>query len=210
MTFKNILIVWCLVACIACSKKHQISRPNFIIFIADDAAWNDSGAYGNPLIKTPNIDALARQGMRFTNAFVTTSSCSPSRCSIMTGMFPHNTGAMELHMPLPADRALFAGQLQKAGYYTASAGKWHLGPPRSEFDSIFPVREASGQADWLRALKNRPKDKPFFLWLASIDPHRPYQQGIIPNPQSPEDVVVPDYLPDNDSTRKDLRYTMTK
>jgi N-sulfoglucosamine sulfohydrolase len=179
-------------------------KPNIIIFIADDAGWDDSGAYGNPFIKTPTIDKLAKEGMIFNSAFLTTSSCSPSRCSIMTGLYPHNTGAAELHMPLPTDKMIFPGELQKQGYYTVSAGKWHLGPRRDEFDSIFTANEPSGAADWVRAIKTRPKEKPFFMWFAAIDPHRAYQSGIIPNPHRLDEVVVPPYLPDNDSTRKDL------
>jgi N-sulfoglucosamine sulfohydrolase len=191
---------------VASAKKafHPGNKPNVIIIIADDAGWNDSGAYGNSGIRTPNIDRLSREGMTFTNAFLTISSCSPSRCSIMTGLYPHNTGAGELHLPLPPNKNIFPGELKKAGYYTVSSGKWHLGPDRTEFDSIFHAREASGAADWIRALQNRPKDKPFFMWLASNDPHRPYEDGIIPNPNRAADVWVPPYIPDNDSTRKDL------
>jgi N-sulfoglucosamine sulfohydrolase len=180
------------------------ATPNIVIFIADDAAWDDSGAYGNPFIRTPNIDRLAKEGMIFNSAFLTTSSCSPSRCSIMTGLYPHNTGAAELHLPLPQDKLIFPGKLQKAGYYTVSAGKWHLGPRRDEFDSIYMANDPSGAADWVKAVQNRPKGKPFFMWLASLDPHRGYQSGIIPNPHQLNEVVVPPYLPDNDSTRKDL------
>lgn len=139
----------------------------------------------------------------FDNAFLTTSSCSPSRCSILTGRYPHCTGAPELHQPLPHDQVLFAGELQKAGYYTAVAGKYHIGDPRAEFDSIYGGGP-SGCENWLRALQNRPKGKPFFLWLAAFDPHRNYQPNTIPEPHRPEDVIVPPYLPDNDSTRKDL------
>jgi arylsulfatase A-like enzyme len=178
-------------------------QPNFIVFIADDAAWNDCGPYGNHKIKTPNINLLAEEGVVFNNAFLTTSSCSPSRCSILTGRYPHSTGAPELHMQLPASQLLFAGELQKAGYFTAVAGKYHIGPKRPEFDTIYGGAP-SGCEYWVEALQNRPKDKPFFLWLAAIDPHRSYRPGIIPEPHRPEDVIVPPYLPDNDSTRKDL------
>ncbi len=65
------------------------SRPNIILIIADDVGWNDIGCYGNTAIHTPNIDQLAKEGMRFTNVFVTSSSCSPSRSSIITGRYPH-------------------------------------------------------------------------------------------------------------------------
>ncbi|VAW12813.1 Sulfatase [hydrothermal vent metagenome] len=209
MAVKNILIttfisVVAFFLITSCTSKKTGDKPNFIIFIADDAAWDDAGCYGNQGIRTPNIDKLAAEGIKFNSAFLTTSSCSPSRCSILTGLYPHNTGAGELHMPLPSDKLLFPGELQKAGYYTVSAGKWHLGPERAEFDSIYQKRGPSGCEDWVRSVQNRPKDKPFFMWLASIDPHRTYEPNIIPEPHSPEDVVVPPFLPDNDSTRKDL------
>ena len=187
---------------ISCSE--DLKQPNFIVFIADDAAWDDSGAYGNTAIKTPNIDKMAEEGMLFTNAMLTTSSCSPSRCSIMTGLYPHNTDAEELHMKLPADKVMFAGELQKAGYHTAAAGKWHIGPNRSEFDTIYHKTGKSGCGHFVEAIQNRPKDKPFFLWLASSDPHRIYLPNTIPEPHDPSKVIVPPYLHDNDSTRKDL------
>ncbi|HEY5825911.1 MAG TPA: sulfatase-like hydrolase/transferase, partial [Cyclobacteriaceae bacterium] len=76
--------------------------PNIILIIADDVSWNDIGCYGNTAIRTPNLDRMAREGLTFTNAFVTSSSCSPSRSSIITGRYPHNTGAAELHTPLPS------------------------------------------------------------------------------------------------------------
>ena len=112
-------------------------RPNFVVIIGDDISWDDYGAYGHPHIRTPHVDALAKGGMRFDLAFLTTSSCSPSRCSIMTGRYPHATGAGELHQPLPEDQLTFAKVLRDEGYYTAAAGKWHLGnAPRQHFDSI--------------------------------------------------------------------------
>src|SRR5262249_28041851 len=102
-------------------------RPNVVLIIADDMGRDDCGAYGNPKVRTPNIGRLAREGMRFDRAFVTTSSCSPSRSSIITGRYPHSTGAEELHWPLPTDQVTFVEKLKAAGYWTAAAGKWHLG-----------------------------------------------------------------------------------
>ncbi|QDT48501.1 Arylsulfatase [Symmachiella dynata] len=181
----------------ACAEE----RPNFIVFIADDMAWDDCGAYGHPHIRTPNIDGLARDGLRFDSAFLTCSSCSPSRCSILTGRYPHNTGASELHQPLPADQITVARRLKEAGYYTASAGKWHIGPSeKKNFDRIHNGREKV----WLQAIQQRPLDQPFFLWMAFFDPHRPYQEGTIDEPHKPSDAVVPPYLPDVPETRRDL------
>ena len=116
------------------------ARPNLVLIIADDMSWDDCGAYGHPTIRTPNIDRLASEGMAFENAFLTISSCSPSRCSIVTGRYPHNTDAEELHWPLPAGQVTFPEKLRQAGYWCGAAGKWHLGDDaRGRFDKILEV-----------------------------------------------------------------------
>lgn len=198
------------------------TAPNFILFIADDMNWNDCGAYGNPAISTPHIDRLANEGMIFTNAFLTTSSCSPSRTSIITGKYPHNTDAEQLHWPLPEGHLTFVELLKSSGYWIGLAGKYHLGDAvRNHFDGIMEVGTAgfqvgpdgtpqqekgdgSGCESWLELLQSAPKDQPFFLWLAAVDPHRPYHHGIIENPHDPNKVIVPPYLPDVDEVRTDL------
>ena len=186
------------------STSVSAAAPNFVIMIGDDVAWNDHGCYGHPNIQTPHTDRLAREGMRFDAAFLSISSCSPSRCSIMTGRYPHSTGAGELHQPLPANQVVFPALLKKRGYYTAAAGKWHLGnAPKVAFDRIEGGRP-SGCEQWVKVLKERPKDKPFFMWFAASDAHRGYQAGAIPKPHTNQDVVVPPYLPDVPDTRKDL------
>ena len=112
-------------------------RLNFVFFIADDVSQEDLGCYGHPTIKTPHIDALAANGMRFDNAYLTISSCSPSRCSIITGRYPHNTGAPELHTKLPESQVRFPELLREAGYYTVLSGKNHMfGNKDRAFDRI--------------------------------------------------------------------------
>jgi len=183
----------------------QPVRPNFVVIVADDMAWDDMGAYGNAKIKTPHLDRLARSGMRFDRAFLTCSSCSPSRASILTGRYPHATAAAELHMPVPATQVLLTEPLRKAGYYTAAAGKWHLGPAvKAQFDTVKEGGGPGGYAHWLPVLRDRPQGKPFFLWLASTDPHRPYHPNAIREPHRPQDVIVPPYLPDVSDARGDL------
>ena len=180
-------------------------RPNLVVIIADDMAWDDCGAYGHNRIRTPNIDRLAKEGMRFDRAFLTCSSCSPSRCSILTGRYPHATGAGELHLPLPGDQTLFAKALKDSGYFTASLGKWHLGPNvKDQFDVVKEGGNPAGYGHWLTTIESRPKDKPFFFWLATTDPHRPYQKGTIDRPHADDDVMVPPFLPDVSATRGDL------
>lgn len=217
-----------LLVCLTFAPTRAAERPNLVLIIADDMAWNDCGAYGHPRIKTPNIDRLATQGMRFDRAFLTTSSCSPSRSSIITGRYPHNTGAEELHLPLPAAQVTFVEKLKGSGYWTASAGKWHLGNAvKNRFDEVREANPAgfqlgtgakageslafegsgaaqSGCDQWVPVLRDRPKDRPFFLWLAALDPHRGYKPKTIPEPHTAEDAVVPPYLPDTEEVRKDL------
>ena len=189
--------------------------------------WDDSGAYGHPSIRTPNIDRLAGEGMRFDSAYITASSCSPSRSSIITGRYPHNTGAEQLHWPLPAEEVTFVEQLRAAGYWCAAAGKWHLGPfVKDRFDVVreadvsgfqlpsakpgetgrpaMVAADPSGAAEWIPVLRERPVDKPFFLWLAAIDPHRDYQPGAVDPPHRPEDVRLPPYVPDTPEGRADM------
>ena len=180
-------------------------RPNFIIFVADDMAWDDAGAYGNDAVRTPNIDRLANEGVRFDRAYLTCSSCSPSRCSIMTGRYPHSTGAGELHLPLPEDQMMMTKPLKDAGYWTAAVGKWHLGEAVSDqvdFRAGSPPHKM-GEA-WVSAVKSRPKDKPFFLWAAHSDPHRGYKPGAVDPPHDPNEVIVPPFFPDNEDVRGDL------
>ncbi len=180
-------------------------RPNFIIFIADDHGENDLGCYGNDRIRTPHIDRLAREGMRFTQAFLSISSCSPSRSSILTGRYPHNTGAEDLHTPLPAEQWTLARYLKGAGYYCGSVGKWHLGAAEKQNWNQVVECQAKVMADRsIEALRNRDRSKPFFFWMASIDPHRSFESDATQPPHSPDAVRVPPYLPDHPKIRKEL------
>lgn len=179
--------------------------PNFVFVVADGLGWSDCGPYGNTHIRTPNLDLVAKQGMRFERALLTCSACSPSRCSILTGRYPHSTGAAERNMSLPSDQVVVAQPLHDAGYFTAAVGAWHLGPSaKSKFDLVKDGGGPGGYRDWLEVLRKRPKDKPFFLWLASSDPHRPFLPHLIPEPHKPADVVVPPYLPDVEEVRNEL------
>lgn len=193
------VVVWSLPAASAAD------RPNLILIIADDMSPEDGEPYGTRAARTPTLARLAREGMRFDAAFVTTSSCSPSRASIVTGRYPHQTGAAELHQPLPSTQIAFTEHLRKAGYWTAAAGKWHLGKPAQEkFDLVKEGGGPSGCENWVPVLRDRPSNQPFFLWLAAVDPHRDYRPGTIPQPHEAGDVTVPPYLPDTPEVRGDL------
>ena len=199
-------------------------RPSFVVFIADDVSWNDLGAYGNRAARTPNIDRLAAEGLTFTNAFLTASSCSPSRASIMTGRYPHNTGeASELHRPWAAHLPTFPELLAAAGYYTAQAGKYHMSQheqadgstrlsrafEREEKETRVPGN-SGGHGHWMSVTRERPRDRPFLLWLAAIDAHRAWDgdeewdaEAYGPK-HDPGSVIVPPFMVDTPSTRADL------
>lgn len=180
------------------------ARPNFIFFISDDISQEDHGCYGHPVIKTPRIDGLAADGMRFDNAYLAISSCSPSRCSIITGRYPHNTGAPELHSVLPDDQIRFPELLRKDGYYTALSGKNHMfGNKDRAFDAIKHGGGPGGSDDWVGLVRDRPKDRPFFFWFAANDAHRGWDVSGHAPEYDPADVVVPPYNADTPVTRED-------
>ncbi len=189
----------------SCQNSDFQDHPNFILFITDDISWNDPGCYGNDAIRTPNIDRLAAEGLVFENAYLTASSCSPSRCSIITGRYPHNTGAPELHLPLPEGQVMFPQLLRESGYYTLLSGKNHMGQEvMKAFDTVSPGRGPGCEEDWIDLMMNRPKDKPFFFWFASVDAHRDWQFNDKAPFYEPEDVNVPPMLFDGPETRADL------
>ncbi len=205
-------------------------RPNIVLIIADDLGWDDTSPYGHESIATPNIKRLADEGMKFELAFVTASSCSPSRASLITGQFPTTTDADELHWPVPKEKITFVEKLKASGYWTGAAGKWHLGDElKDRFDKIYEADSSgfqlpvgagaagglfqetlsgeaqSGCGDWMKLMDDRAKDKPFFLWLAALDPHRPYHEGTVSNGATAESVKIPPYHPDTPEVRKDYQ-----
>ena len=195
-----------------------IGKPNFIFFIADDVSWDDFGCYGNQGVRTPNIDRLAANGIRFSSAYLTASSCSPSRASIVVGRYPHNNGkAAELHLPIADHLPWLPEALRDAGYYSAISGKHHMKREnpreRNPFDHVDGGRvegNRGGEANWVSVAQNRPKNQPFFFWFAAYDAHRAWdadgdwieeQYGPKTNPAA---VRVPPFLVDDAPTRQDL------
>lgn len=161
-----LLSIWCIAA---------QAKPNIVIFILDDVGQRDISIYGQGAPSTPNIDQLALQGVYFDNAWVATSSCSASRASLLTGRYPSQTGAPNLHDPLPATQTTLAQTLGQAGYYRAALGKWHLGDEVvAHFDKVEDLDDSTGAGNWYDTLSQRPKDQPFFFWLGLRDGHAPY------------------------------------
>jgi arylsulfatase A-like enzyme len=203
---RKIIVIIISIIIYSCEIKEP--SPNFIIFIADDVSWDDLGCYGNIDVKTPNIDNLAKNGIIFKNTYLTTSSCSPSRNSILTGRYPHNTGAAELHTEPPLEMISIPEILKTKGYYSLLAGKFHMGEyARKGFDEIHDNRKINGDGGekyWTKAIKKRPKNKPFFMWFSSYDAHRVWGENQFSGTHDPNKIKVPKYLVDNELTRIDL------
>ena len=126
------------------SSVEAVKRPNLVLILADDLGWADLACYGNDLYETPNLDRLARQGVRFTDAYAASPVCTPTRAAILTGLHPArlhmtiwresalNRGNRKLLQPicldsLPLKHVTLTEVLKKAGYFNAHLGKWHVG-----------------------------------------------------------------------------------
>jgi arylsulfatase A len=122
--------------------------PNFVLILADDLGYGDLGVYGHPLLKTPNLDRMASEGVRLTNFYAAASTCTPSRAALLTGRYPIRSGLIRVLHPreklgLPDSEITLAEALKERGYATACIGKWHLGdlatyrPNRHGFDYFY-------------------------------------------------------------------------
>lgn len=141
------LLLLVAVAGILSSSLRLSARPNVVIFFADDLGWGELGCQGNPQIPTPHIDAIARDGVRFTNGYVAATYCSPSRAGLLTGRYPtrfgHEFNSVANRTGLRLDQVTIADRLRALGYATACVGKWHLGggieyrPTRRGFDEFY-------------------------------------------------------------------------
>ncbi len=179
-------------------------RPNVVVVLTDDQRWDCIGASGKPLLgmKTPNLDRLGREGAYFENMFVTTSLCSPSRASFLSGLYAHSHGVMNNFTDYPADLASYPRRLQDEGYNTAYIGKWHMGEQSDDkrpgfdywithkgqgkyYDTTFNVNGVRKvvrgyythvvtdmASNWLK--NERASDKPFMLIVGQKAPHGPF------------------------------------
>jgi arylsulfatase A-like enzyme len=213
------------------------NRPNILYIMSDDHAAHAISAYGSRVNQTPNLDRLATGGVRFDNCFAVNSICTPSRATILTGKYSHLNGVPVFNR-FDGSQPTVAKYLQKAGYYTGMIGKWHLGSDPTGFDSwnILPgqgryfdpmfidsegIRTIKGYATdvitdlAIDFLKNRPKDKPFFLMCHHKAPHRPWEPDekhrlMFVNKAIPEPATLrDDYSTRTDAIRECLQKVFT-
>lgn len=181
------------------------NRPNIVLAIADDWSFPHAGIYGDRTVSTPNFDRIAREGTRFTHAFVAAPSCTPSRAALLTGQATHRLeeGA-NLWSSLPKAHAVYPDLLEQAGYRVGYTGKgW--GPGR--FAEGGRTRNPAGPMfkDLDAFMQQHQKGTPFVFWFGSTDPHRPYEPGTgAQSGLDPDRVVVPKFLPDTPVVRSDL------
>ncbi len=132
------------------AQRPDTGKPNVIIFFTDDQGYQDLGCFGSPLIKTPHLDQMAREGMRFTDFYSASPVCSPSRAALLTGCYPPRVGIVQVLWPrgalgLDSREVTIADMLKAQGYATACIGKWHLGdkpeflPLQQGFDSYLGI-----------------------------------------------------------------------
>ena len=214
----------------SCAAPDTDQPVNFLLITADDLEWSSVGVYGSRVADiTPNIDRLASEGLRFTNAHVNIAICQPSRQSMMTGRYPHNIGAPGFQ-PIADDVPLLQESLRKAGYLNGSIGKTrHLQPVERFGWDLGPDAENPGEGIWMHHLGNgrdidlyrkymseflqlaRKKEQPFWLMLNTHDPHKPfYGDGgdefdyPVSRVYSADEIEVPGYLPDLPAVREEL------
>ena len=166
--FPAAVAVLALIGCTLHDAAAQTRTPNVVLIVADDMGYADIGVHGSTDIPTPNIDALAAGGTRFTNAYVSGPYCSPTRAGLMTGRYPQRfghefnigVGPLETDNGLPLSETTIADRLKPAGYRTALFGKWHLGsadrfhPMSRGFDEFFGF--LGGAHSYLQPMSNGP------------------------------------------------------
>ena len=172
LSFVKFFIFFALIV-FSCEKSNRTRKPNFIIIFVDDLGYGDLGSYGHPTIKTPNLDKIASEGMRFTQFYVGSSICTPSRAALLTGKLPVQTGMYGKRSVLFPDNAggldpneiTIASALKNYGYNTTCIGKWHLGhlekymPLNHGFDSFFGIpysNDMRPESKWDYASNNFP------------------------------------------------------
>ncbi|MBD3375132.1 sulfatase-like hydrolase/transferase [candidate division KSB1 bacterium] len=180
-------------------------QPNILLLMSDNHCWNHLGCYGDSVVRTPHIDGIAEQGIRFSHAFCSAPSCTPARAGLLTGqdIWRLEQGA-NLWGILPKKFITFVDRLHAAGYHVGYQGKgWGPGSYKAAGRTQNPAgKKFESFSSFLSA---NPGNRPWFYWFSSRNPHRPYDVGSgIKAGLDPGNVTVPSYLPDIPDVRKDI------
>lgn len=198
-----VLATWCSAA--VCSAE----PPNFLVFLADDCTYHDFGCYGNSDVRTPNIDALARDGMLFRHAYNSAPMCAPTRMSLYTGIHPVRNGGHPNHSRVYDHIQSFPHYLRPLGYQVALIGKTHHAPAKN-----FPFQFLGGrhhdngkgvdlELDQVDAFLAANRERPWCLMVNSNQPHTPWNRGD-PSRYDPARLKLPAYFVDTELTRQEL------
>ena len=183
---------------------HNESKPNILFCLADDWGWPHAGAYGDKAVKTPVFDRIAREGVLFEHAFVSSPSCTPSRNAVLTGQqFYRLKEGASLHSTLDVEYPNFMVLLRDHGY---EIGHWRKAWGPGDFSKGGYIGHPCGpESTFDEFITHRDKNKPFCFWFGTSDPHRPYEKGS--GQKSGLDVNkihVPEFYPDKAEIRSDI------
>lgn len=188
-------------------KESSTSKPNVVIIMADDLASSELSCYGGKNIQTPNIDALASQGLRFTQIYTSSAMCTPTRASLFTGLYPARHGTFQNHKPVYNNLKSVGHYLGDLGYRVALTGKDHSTKPRTvfPFEIIYGFEKSCVSKTADRTLDSltsfvSTSSKPFCLFVMSIHPHAPWTVGD-PCEFDPDKLILPPHWVDTRETR---------
>ncbi len=223
LLLSGVLLVALSGAAIPSSRAAEPARPNILFLLSDDHSYPYLSTYGDPNVRTPTLDRLASEGMKFHRFFTAAPQCVPSRAALLTGRSPVAARITRFSSPLPREEITFPEILRKeAGYFVGVGGRgYHLDGPvggnrggvpgellqkhalqtfRERFDYVNSGPDRATVAQMTEFLGKKPEGKPFFLWMNFSDPHHPWEaQAEAPDPAS---LKLPAHWPDLPGVRR--------
>ncbi|QDU54632.1 sulfatase family protein [Aeoliella mucimassa] len=193
-----------LLLAVALSNSAAAKQPNILFCLADDWGWPHATGYGDQVARTPAFDRLAREGVMFRRAFISSPSCTPSRNAILTGQqFYRLDQGANLHSTLAPEHPNFMFLLREAGY---EIGHWRKAWGPGDFKAMGYKEHPCGPGmAFDKFVANRDSDKPFCFWFGTSDPHRPYKKGTGKEAGFDlEKIRVPEFYPDTPEIRSDI------
>ena len=204
-----------IVAAVSAATTFAAEPPNVLIIMADDCTHNDLPLYGGQNAKTPNIDALAAQGLTFNKAYLCSAMCQPCRAELFTGQYPMNNGCAWNHSASRPDVKSMPHHLQQVGYRVGIAGKVHVKP-----DAVFPFQKVAGYDpscvrnptqthDTAGVRQFMSAEEPFCLVVALVEPHVPWVMGDA-SAYPPKKIKLPPNVADTPRTREDFGHYLAE